>query len=106
MATLVKAPKKSSVVLKEDVMETIKKTAAVGKHTAWQLFGAAFMEKKDGHQAVSLTRLLALLCFGYLSWEWLSGNEVPDTLLYTFWGLISGKTLESMTALWKGQKGA
>ena len=36
------------------------------KKNAWKYFGAMFMEKKDGEQAVSLTRLLALVCFAML----------------------------------------
>jgi hypothetical protein len=31
-------------------------------------------------------------------------KEIPDTLLYTFWGLIGGKTAETMIA--KLKKGA
>jgi hypothetical protein len=100
------------------------------KNKVWKYFGAMFMEKKDGENAVSLTRLLALICFGMLIWKWSGINggvdelvkdaliaaevdvptalkvasEIPDTLLYTFWGLLGGKTLESITAIWKGKK--
>ena len=101
------------------------------KKNAWKYFGAMFMEKKDGEQAVSLTRLLALVCFAMLLWKWggltgqvdaevmkvlaeasldvptalKSASEIPETLLWTFWGLLGGKTAESMIALWKGAKG-
>lgn len=75
------------------------------KHQAWKYLGAMFMESKNGIQAVSFTRVLGLICFGYLSYQWLGAVEVPETLLYTFWGLIGGKTMESMVALWKGKKG-
>lgn len=101
------------------------------KKNIWKYFGAMFMEKKDGEQAVSLTRMLALMCFAMLLWKWggltgdidasvktaleaakidvplalKSASEIPDTLLYTFWGLLGGKTAESMVALWKGKKG-
>lgn len=72
------------------------------KKTFWKFLGAAFMEKKDGEQAVSLTRSLSLVCFGYLSYQWLAGVSVQPTLLYTFWGLIGGKTAETMLAKWRG----
>lgn len=101
------------------------------KKNIWKYFGAMFMEKKDGEQAVSLTRMLALVCFAMLLWKWggltgqvdpavakalvdasldvptalKSASEIPDTLLYTFWGLLGGKTAESVIALWKGAKG-
>ena len=97
----------------------------------WVLFGAAIMEKKDGAQAVSLTRVLALFCFAMLMWKWSgvtgtvdpavlaaltaakidvplalkAASAVPQMLLYTFWALLTGKTLESVMALWKGKKG-
>lgn len=104
----------------------------VAKNTTFKYFGAMFMEKKDGQQAVSLTRMLALLCFGMLMWKWSgvtgtvdpevakalldaginvpmalkASGEIPSTLLYTFWGLLGGKTAESMMALFKGKKGS
>jgi len=78
---------------------------ALTKKSIWKYFGAAFMEKKDGEYAVSLTRLLALICFGLLMYQWGVGVSVQETLLWTFWGLIGGKTAESMIAIWKGKKG-
>jgi len=87
------------------------KIAAVtqaAKHSTWKYFGATFMEQKDGVQAVSLTRMLALICFGMMVWKWGGlGDpvEVPESLLWTFWGLIGGKTAESMISLWRGTKG-
>ena len=100
------------------------------KKSIWKYFGAMFMEKKDGDYAVSFTRLLALICFGMLLWKWsgLTGSvnpeimevltdaeidipmalkvagEVPETLMVTFWGLLGGKTAESIFAIWKGKK--
>ena len=77
------------------------------KKSIWKYFGAMFMENKDGEQAISLTRTLSLVCFGMLLWKWSgfsSHPEVQDTLIYTFWGLIGGKTFESMVTLFKGTK--
>jgi len=110
-----------------------KLNAAVGwtKHKIWKYFTAAFTETKDGEQAISLTRSLALICFAMLMWKWSgvtgdidpvvvevltkaeidvpmalkAAGAVPDMLLYTFWGLLGGKTAESVIALWKGRKG-
>ncbi len=85
---------------------TVGEIVQLTKRSLWRYFGAMFMEKKDGVQAVSLTRILALVCFGYLSHLWLAGTPIPDTLLYTFWGLLGGKTAESVFSIWKGKKGA
>lgn len=115
----------------EHVKTILANTTKVTKKSIWKYFGAMFMEKKDGEQAVSLTRLLSLLCFGMLAWKWggftgqvspdvlaaleaakvdvpfalKQATEVPETLMWTFWGLLGGKTMESMVALWKDNKG-
>lgn len=91
--------------MSEEMKNKVVKASDWTKRKVWQYFGAMFMEKKDGVQAVSLTRLLSLVCFGVLMYQWLSATDVPNTLMYTFWGLIGGKTAESMIALWKGAKG-
>ena len=88
--------------------EIITKATVWTKESVWKYFGAAFMETKNGKQAISLTRSLSLLCFGYMSYLWLTAtedSEVPDKLLYTFFVLLGGKTLEAMLAIWKGKKG-
>lgn len=114
----------------EQAKTSIVKATDWTKQKIWKYFGAMFMEKKDGEYAVSLTRILALVCFTMLCWKWsgLTGDidtsvkaaldaagidvplalkiasEVPETLLWTFWGLLGGKTVESMAAIWKGKK--
>jgi len=115
----------------EQVKAFISKTTKVTRKSIWKYFGAMFMEKKDGEQAISLTRILALFCFSMLVWKWggvtgqvddsvktvleaanidvpmalKQASEVPDKLLWTFWGLLGGKTLESMVSIFKGTKG-
>lgn len=102
------------------------------KMNVWKYFGAMFMEKKEGVQAVSLTRLLALVCFGMLVYKWsgFSGDvdpqvmaalvaaeidvplvlkatsAIPESLLYTFWGLLGGKMLSGVAAVMRGKKEA
>ena len=65
-------------------------------NTFWQYLGAAFTESKNGKQAISLTRSLSVVCFSYLSYKWLANTPVDDTLVWTFWVLIGGKTAETM----------
>lgn len=115
----------------EQTKATVVKATDWTKKKIWKYFGSMFMEKKDGEQAISLTRLLALVCFIMLIWKWSgvtgdvdasvkvaleaakidvpialkSASQIPDTLLYTFWALLSGKTAESVIAIWKGKKG-
>ena len=72
----------------------------------WKYLGAMFMEKKNGTNAVSFTRVLALVTFAMVSVKWWLGDgSVPETMLYTFWGLVGGKTAESMMAIFRGKKG-
>lgn len=75
------------------------------KQSGWQYVGAAFTETKNGKQAVSLTRLLAMITFGMLMWKWGFGTEVPDSLMWAFGGLIGGKTFESLAAIIRHRKG-
>ena len=126
--TLRMNPPKEDDAPQELVQKSIKENT---KHITWKYFGAMFMEKKDGVNAVSLTRLLALTLFIMLLWKWSgvtgqvdpvvakaltdasidiplalkASSYIPETLLYTFWGLLGGKTAESVIALWKGKKG-
>lgn len=67
-------------------------------NTFWQYLGAAFTENKSGKQAISLTRTLSVVCFSYLSYKWLANTAVDDTLVWTFWVLIGGKTAETMVS--------
>ena len=64
----------------------------------WKYFGAIFMEEKSGHQAVSYTRVLGFVLFlaSLPMWYGLGGagadgHDVPQTMLYTLWGLIGIK---------------
>lgn len=79
------------------------KAGAATKKTVWKYFGAAFMEQKDGQQAVSLTRGLAIICFGLCVWKWSVDLDPTQTLLYSFWGLIGGKTAETMISKLRGK---
>ena len=63
------------------------------KGTVWKYFGAMMMEQKNGSQAVSYTRTLGLILFGICvsMWTGLIAGEVPDSMIYTLWGLIGIK---------------
>lgn len=70
-------------------------TKSALKHTAWKYLGSMFMEEKNGTQAVSLHRVLALVAFVacMILWFWgesqsVTADKVPDSLLYTLWGLL------------------
>lgn len=66
-------------------------TKSALKHNAWKYLGSMFMEEKNGTQAVSLHRVLALVAFiaCMILWFWADENRnVPDSLLYTLWGLL------------------
>lgn len=116
----------------EEIKAKLGAVVKATRHNLWKYLGAMFMEMKDGVQAVSFTRVLALCCFVMLMWKWSgitgtidtdvaealaaanldvplalkASSAVADSLLYTFWGLLGGKTAESMMSLWKGMKGA
>jgi hypothetical protein len=48
------------------------------------------MEPKEGQQAVSHHRLLALITYVICMFFWLifPEKQIPDPLLYTLWGLL------------------
>lgn len=84
----------------------------------WRYLGAMMTEQKAGRQAVSINRILIVLCFLYMTAFWMKALVVkfdviekaaqvdtPENLMYVFFALIGGKTAESATAIWKGKKG-
>lgn len=79
------------------------------KKTFWKYLGAMFMEKKDGVQAVSFTRVLASILFIACLVKW-SGvlpvdmSTVPPEMVHTLWGLIGIKGLKSTAEAIKGVK--
>jgi hypothetical protein len=63
----------------------------------WKYFGAMFMEEKNGQQAVGYTRMLSLVLFVIACVRWNTGdNVVPDSLLYTLWGLLGLKAINTV----------
>jgi len=71
------------------------------KHYLWVFFGAMFMETKDGKQAISLTRIMTVILFASLMWKWggyAATPDVPEYMMYTFWGLIGVNGTKSVTA--------
>lgn len=73
--------------------EALKATTDVVKYNLWKYFGAMFLEQKDGHWAVSFTRVLGLSLFGALvvvSIGW-TEKALPDQLWWTLWGLLGIK---------------
>lgn len=78
--------------------EQMKQAMDKTKGTIWKYFGAMMMEEKNGQQAASYTRTLGLVLFiaCLTMWYGLGGqgpfsNEVPESMLYTLWGLIGIK---------------
>lgn len=102
-------PENSVEIPVDDLVVEPTSRLQIAKQTAWQYVGAAFTEQKNGKTAVSLTRSLAMVAFGILLWKWGTApagiDSVPDSLLWTFWGLIGGKTCESLAAIVKKRKG-
>lgn len=70
----------------------------------WRYFGATMMEQKDGVQAVSFTRSLAIVLFIQAMWIW-SGmseqTEVAQSMLHTLWGLIGIKGAKDVAGAFK-----
>lgn len=105
------------------------KTADLARQTSWRFFGALFMEEKNGVQAVSLHKVLALTTYAACMWLWLgiSGGEVnaevqaaldtakidvpqalqgaavvPDAMLYTLWALLGINGASKVVGIFKG----
>ncbi len=71
------------------------------KHSIWKYFGAMMMEKKNGVQAVSYTRTLGIVLFIACMVMWLVGSgEVPQSMLWTLWGLIGIKGAKDVATKW------
>lgn len=95
----------------------------------WKFVGALIMEEKNGVQAVSLTKLLALSTYAACMWLWLgfAGGEiapevkaaldaakvdvpkalqgasvVPDAMLYTLWALLGINGTSKVAGIFKG----
>jgi len=93
----------------------LSRAAASTRLNLWKFVGAMVMEEKNGVQAVSLTKLLALTTYMACMWLWLglAGGEiapevqdaldaakvdvpkslqgasvVPEAMLYTLWALL------------------
>jgi hypothetical protein len=96
---------------------------------AWKFFGALFMEDKGGVQAVSMTKVLALVTYGACMWLWMGitdgeiapevqttlaaakidvprvlkgAAEVPESMLYTLWALLGISGTAKVAGIFKG----
>lgn len=105
------------------------KTAEATRVGAWKFFGALFMEDKGGVQAVSMTKVLALVTYGACMWLWLGitdgqiapdvqtiltaakvdvpralkgAAEVPESMLYTLWALLGISGTAKVAGIFKG----
>lgn len=59
------------------------------KTGVWKYFGSMFMEQKRGKEAVSLHRVIAAILFVACMVLWhMPERAVPDTMIYTLWGLL------------------
>lgn len=75
----------------------------------WKYFGAMIMETKEGQQALSLTRLLAIALFVVMVLMWTGvipfpgeAKDVPMSMVGTFGALIGIKGLKSAVEAYKG----
>ena len=118
------APKAESLVTK---------TVAATRKGAWQVVGAMFMEEKNGVQAVSMNKFLALFTYGACMWIWLgitgehvspeveaalqtakldipkalkAASEVPDAMLWTLWALLGINGAAKIVDKFKGNGNA
>lgn len=76
----------------------------------WKFFGAMILERKEGERALSLTRVLTLICFLCIVSIWMGvpflPTEVPEPMMEIFYVLLGGKTVESVAAIIKNKKGS
>lgn len=119
----------------EEVKQESKASQIAGKAVAatrkgvWQVFGAMFMEEKNGVQAVSMNKVLALVTYGACMWLWLgltggyvspevevalqtakldvpralkAAAEVPDAMLWTLWALLGINGASKLVDKFKG----
>jgi len=82
------------------------------KTATWKYFGAMLMEDKGGQQALSLTRLLAIVLFVVMTLMWTgvipfpgSSTDVPTGMVGTFAALIGVKGLKSAVEAWQNGNG-
>lgn len=95
----------------------------------WKFVGALIMEEKNGVQAVSLTKLLALTTYAACMWLWMGisrgevapevkaaletakievpkalqgATTVPDAMLYTLWALLGINGTSKVAGIIKG----
>jgi hypothetical protein len=74
----------------------------------WKFIGALVMEEKNGVQAVSLTKLLALTTYAACMYLWMHVREdgvvtvVPDAMLYTLWALLGINGTSKVAGILKG----
>ena len=83
--------------------EVLKRSASWSRHNVWKYCGAAFMEEKNGVQAVSLHKALGLIMFFWCLWQWTyptasaEGYAALDSdAVYTLWGLLGLKAVSQV----------
>ena len=62
---------------------------------------AMMMEEKNGVQAVSYSRTLGLVLFGFALYKWGMNTDLAEGALYTLWGLIGIKGAKDVAAQFK-----
>jgi len=104
------------------------KTVDSARKNSWKFLGALCMEDKDGVQAVSLHRVLALSTYVACMWLWLCSGSgevaadvraaleaasvdvpgalrgaaiVPDAMLYTLWALLGINGASKVAGIFK-----
>jgi len=109
------------------VASLLAKAADATRLNLWKFFGALFMEEKNGVQAVSLNKVLALTTYCACMWLWLgargevapevqaamdaaklnvpralqSAAAIPDAMLYTLWALLGINGVAKITGVFK-----
>jgi len=97
----------------DETKAIVTKTVEATRHNLWKFFGAIFMSEKNGQQAVSYHKVLGFVLFLCCLWTWMFtgtvppeviealeeteidvpsilkvASDVPDSMLYTLWGLL------------------
>ncbi len=65
------------------------------RHHAWKWIGSLFLEEKNGHWAMSLTRVLTLAISIQAMWIWTGLSEqkdLPEGMLWVLLALLGAKT--------------
>ena len=111
----------------------LKRAAESTRLNLWKFVGALIMEEKNGVQAVSLTKLLALTTYAACMWLWLGlaggdiapdvqaaldaakidvpkslqgASVVPEAMLYTLWALLGINGTSKVAGIIKGDGAA